>query len=101
MSKPCTIRPRTRHFPRLIGSVDLQNSTRIRAMFGAASTLAFRAPSTPVGKRDGVRGRFTERRNIQHSTSNTEYSIPEAPSDQLDVECSMLNVGRCQFLERV
>jgi N-carbamoyl-L-amino-acid hydrolase len=38
-------------------------------------------------------------RNIQPSTSNTERSIPETPSDRLDVECSMLKVGGFQAME--
>src|ERR1051325_3665140 len=39
-------------------------------------------------------------RNIQHPTFNLEHTISEAARDGLDVECSMLNVGRCQGMER-
>jgi|ERR1041385_7989141 prepilin-type N-terminal cleavage/methylation domain-containing protein len=53
-------------------------------------------PRDPLTRPSGRGNEF----NIQHSTFNIEPSIPAAPSDRLDVECSRLNVGSYLFQGR-
>ena|ERR1041384_1466243 len=94
--------------------VDLQPQNRARARTSRQSpALAFRTQRVHEWKRLGRTelgdGLFPltpalcqgerERRNIPHSTSNSERSIPEASCDPLEVECSMLKVGCCRFME--
>src|ERR1041385_1105574 len=43
--------------------------------------------------------RKEEGANIQHRTSNNQHRIGPMAPRKLSVRCSMLNVGRCRFME--